>query len=532
MPAALSIDKTLSQASRAAKSDDPARAYRLYRAVLGRFPANKRAQKGLEQLRGSAVPRLLELAQSAQQRGEWHAAEASLEAAADLAPQIPAIGLALAGCRFEMGRAPGALAVAEKILIREPNHPGALDAKGRALRDMGRTAEAETSLLAALGHGKTDATPLNHLGTLALSRGDKPAAEEYFRRAIALSPDTPFLHWNLASAIKYRQGEPHLDHMRKIAGASDPNDSAMAPLHFALFKAHDDLDETDRAFRHLVTANRLQKAGDEYDVRQDALSCALSKVLVNKPAPAATEGSGPRMIFVTGLPRSGTTLVERILSRADCVQPSGELTVVQGAAAKLLRDVQARGRKSLTVEDIAALRAEMLEGFAAYSDGRPVMVDKMPLNFRWIGYICAAMPEARIVHVNRDPVALAWSLFRHFFGSKGNGFVYDPADIVAYMIIHRDLMRHWRAIYPDRVFDLDYGALVTDPEAATKALAQATGLEWSSDWLSPEQSTAPVLTASADQVNKPIYRGSDAAWQRYEPHVQPILDALKTGGVT
>lgn len=534
MAQAPSSDKILTFARQAAKAGDLARAVELYQSVLARFPANRRARQGLEALRPAGLSTLLQQAQATQGRGSWAEAERLLAAAALLAPELPEVGLALAACRLEMGRAPAALRAADAVLDRFPAHVGALNAKGRALREMGRAAAAEQVLQTALGDAASDAQTLNNLGILARARGDREAAVGYYRRAIALDPADAALHRNLAHAMTYQAGEPHLDEMRARLAATGTEAPAAAPLHFALFKALDDLDAREEAFAHLQQGNRLIKSASGYDFKSDALPYALSRALFRDlPEPAAEDGgAGLRPIFVTGLPRSGTTLAEGILARAGGVQPGGELTVVQLAVGRLLRDVAERADKRLTPKDIAALRAELLAGLAEYSDGSPVLVDKMPLNFRWIGYICAALPEARIVHLSRDPMAVAWSLYRHFFAGSGNGFVYDPADIARFMVLHRDLMAHWRSCYPGRIFDLDYAALVADPEPATRALAQATGLEWSQDWLSPERAKRQVLTASADQARRPIYRDSDKGWRRYEAQLVPLAQALRAAGIT
>lgn len=530
MPPVQSADKILSRARQAAKAKDWVTACELYKNLLARFPANKKAQQGLAALR-PALPELLGAAQQAQAAGEWAEAERHLAAAATLAPDLPEVALALASYQFETGRAPAALRAAEAVLRRQPGHPGALNAKGRALREMGRGAEAEQALQAALGDPKTDAQTLNNLGTLARARGDRAAAAAHYRRALELAPGDATLHRNLAHAITYTEAEPHLAQLRERLAATGRETPAAAPLHFALFKALDDLDRREEAFAHLAQANRLTKAALGYDFKADALPYALTMALFKGPVPQAAAGEGPRPIFVTGLPRTGTTLSERILAQAPEVQPCGELTVVQVAVGRLLREVMAREVKALTAADLAALGAEIRAGLAEYSDGRPVLVDKMPLNFRWIGYICAALPEARIVHLGRDPMAVAWSVYRHDFGGAGNGFAYDPADIARFMVLHRDLMAQWRAIYPDRIFDLDYAALVSDPEATTRALAEATGLEWSPDWLAPERGAGQVLTASADQVRRPIYRGSDEGWQRYEAQLGPLRTALTEAGL-
>jgi hypothetical protein len=156
----------------------------------------------------------------------------------------------------------------------------------------------------------------------------------------------------------------------------------------------------------------------------------------------------------------------------------------------------------------------------------------MPLNFRWTGLICAALPEARVVHVTRDPIAVSWSLYKHAFTGPGNAFAYDLADIASYIKLADDMMAHCNSIFPGRIHRLDYAALIDDPTASTRALAKACDLEWTDRCLSPHLGDAAVLTASSAQVRQPIYSGSDAAWRRYEPHLGPLRDALKLAGVS
>lgn len=126
---------------------------------------------------------------------------------------------------------------------------------------------------------------------------------------------------------------------------------------------------------------------------------------------------------------------------------------------------------------------------------------------------------------------LAWSIYRQGFAGGGNGFAYDPADIARVMVLHRDLMAHWRRIYPGRVFDLNYGDLVEDTGRTTRALAEAVGLTWSEAWLTPERGTSQVLTASAEQAHRPIYHGSDTGWHRYDAQIGPLKAALTSAGV-
>lgn len=528
-----SVGRTLSRAGRAAKAGDLKVATALFREVLERYPGNRRAQAGLQALGRGTVASLVAEAKALEAAGNADAAEAKWAAAATLAPEHAEIGLALVRCRLDLGRAAGALEASDTVLAQHPGHHRALDFRGLALRELGRDSEAEASHRAALGHGVADAGPLNHLGILARARGELTAASEFFRKALALSPGTPHLHHNLARATTYREGDSHLGQMRAQLERYSPEDVSAAPLHFAMFKALDDVGERDKAFSHLAEGNRLCKSAQRFDIRREAARFAFIKALCMGSPPkceARAEQRGP--VFIIGLPRSGTTLVERILSQAPDAHACGELQVATTACASLLRRAQARGGSpALTPDDMDCLRKDLLEGYAPFFRDDRVILDKMPQNFRWAGFLLTALPDARIVHITRDPVPLAWSLYRHLFAGRGIGFVYDFADIATYMLLHRDLMAFWHKRFPGRITEIAYGDLVADPATTARRLVAACDLTWSEACLAPERAEGPVLTASAEQVRRPIYTGSDEAWQRYERHLLPLCEALRVAGV-
>lgn len=527
MSAPPSVEKLFMASKRAVRDEDWVSAFEAFDAVLKRFPANNRAKKGLQSLRPNALPAILNMAQELQSGGEWVEAERHLRIAAALAPDMVQVLLALAACQLHLGQAPKALKTAEQVLQSNPGNTQALIYKGRAQREMSKNHAAEQSFLAAAASDPSTANALNNLGITARARGDSTAATEYYQRALALEPENVELHHNLAQSKTYTSDDNHIENMRqlvkKLSGSADA-----APLHFAMFKALNDLGEHAEAFGFLRNANQLASAAAPYDFKKDAMTFALTKSLMSTALTLdPTEVMTPRPIFVTGLPRTGTTLVERILTRDPDVQACGELSVVQLAVGKMLKGIMGRERKSVEIADLQALRQDIIAGLAEYSDGRPVIIDKAPLNFRWIGYICAALPEARIVHIARDPIPVAWSLYRLSFTGPGNGFIYDFADIAKYMVLHRNYMAHWRSILPGRVFDIIYEALISDTDQSTRALAEATGLTWTDAWLRPEEAKNQVLTASAHQVQRPIYQGSNAGWRPYEDALKPMIKQLE-----
>lgn len=533
-PSPFDVRKVLSRADRARRAGNIALAASNYSDILTRFPSNPRARKALAAIGPSAAKALVEQAQKKQAAREFDAAEQLWATATALCPGHVGIGLSLARCRSDMARDHAALEAVDRVLRHHPEDSQALDSKGCILRDLGQQQKAEHCHMAALEHAQDRAGPLNHLGILARANGKSDDAANFFRQALADRPDSAPLHLNLSGCVTYRAGDSHIRHMQDHLADKDHDDPAQAPLHFALFKALDDIGDRNTAFSHLVRGNQLRKAESGYDTAREAQRFAWYKSLSAHPANELgfQPSTGPRPIFIVGLPRSGTTLVERILGQASTTQPAGELSVVSNAVAPLLRELQANARAAPTPQDIQSLRTRLLEGIARHSDGSPVLIDKMPLNFRWTGMICAALPEARIVSVNRAPMPVAWSLFRHFFSSRGNGFAYDMGDIAAYMLLHRDMMHFWSGRFANQITNLDYSALVSQTEITTRNLIDACDLSWTDDCLNPQASQAPVLTASALQVRRNVYSGSDEAWRQYETQLAPLSRALEAVGLT
>ncbi|SHH53762.1 tetratricopeptide repeat-containing sulfotransferase family protein [Cognatishimia maritima] len=532
MAASLSVEKSLTQARQAAKKQDWLTAVTLNQAVLERFPKNKKAAKALAEMRVVATEGLFQRAQVAEQQDDWPAAITHLRAAFYLAPTHPQVACALAKCLLEDDQAVEALKVCDDILAISADLPRALILRGQALHELNRPDEAVQVLEKARVLTPDDTIIYRLLGAVAQSQGELETAEQHFEAGLQVDPmDVGLLRHISVVKRKVDASDPLIAQMRQAIAKLGKDNPRSAYVQFALFDLLHKCKDHAAAFSHLQQGNALLAKTTPYDFRSEAIAGAYAKSLFPEPIPESGTEPDTRFIFVTGLPRTGTTLTERILARDANVQACGELNILRAAVIQQMQTLQAKGQAQLSAQDIQALRDLLLSEFDSLSDGRPVMVDKMPLNFRWIGFIAAALPEARIVHMSRDPRAVAWSLYRQVFKGRAQGFVNSFDDIARFMIYHRDLMQHWNKVCGDRVFDLGYGALVNEPIASTKALAEATRLTWSEDWLTPEKATNHVRTASAVQVTQPVYKDSDQGWRVYEAELAPMLKALTTAGL-
>ena len=230
------------------------------------------------------------------------------------------------------------------------------------------------------------------------------------------------------------------------------------------------------------------------------------------------------------MPRSGTTLAEQILASHSQVYGAGEMEAMNKAIHAEFNPDGRGYRFALSEDALAGIRRRYLASLAGLKTSRPVVIDKMPLNFRWLGFILEAIPEARIVNLARDPIAVCWSIFKTYFPTSGLGFAYDLTDLAAYYRMHEDLMAFWRQRYPGRIFDLNYERLTEDQEGQTRALLDYCGLAWEDACFDFHLTERTVRTASATQVRRKMYRGSSNAWKSYETHLRPLIQAFDGGG--
>jgi hypothetical protein len=305
-------------------------------------------------------------------------------------------------------------------------------------------------------------------------------------------------------------------------------------LSFALSKALADVQRHDEAFGHLLAGNALKRARTPYDETATLAGFERIRDAFAPERMRGPEGAGdpsPVPVFIVGMPRSGTTLVEQILASHPAVFGAGELPDLQARIERLTGEpvaspAFAAKAASLSAPALARLGAEYSAGVQALAPEARRVVDKTTANFRFLGLIHRALPNARILHLCRDPVDTGFSCFAQLF-AQGQAFTYDLAELGRYYRAFAALMAHWRRVLPrEAMLEVRYEAVVVDLEREARRIVAHCGLDWDAACLRFDRTERPVRTASAVQVRRPIYRSAIGRWRPYREGLQPLFEAL------
>jgi Flp pilus assembly protein TadD len=428
-----------------------------------------------------------------------------------------------------------AIAHHERALAIRPGFAAAHNNLGTALQALNRHEEAivqyRTAIASASGHAARHA----NLGLALQEIGRLDEACREFEKAIELAPRTGRFYRNLADCKRFTPDDPQLAAMVALAQDRDSlPEEGRRQLLFALAKAFDDLDQPERSFGCLLEGNALKRRLVGYDEPAvlgefARIQAAFDKNLIDQKSSLGHPSAVP--VFILGMPRSGTTLVEQILASHSGVFGAGELREFERVVTRLnapdgpatpFPEIVA----TLSAEQLYRLGTSYLQGVTPIAPMAQHVTDKMPLNFRFVGLIHLALPNARIIHVRRDPVDTCLSCFATLF-TGAHRVAYELGELGRSYRAYERLMEHWREVLPRGVMlDVQYEDLVSDFELQSRRIVAHSGLEWEDACLSFYQTRRPVRTASVAQVRQPIYRRSIGRWQRYEHLLHPLLEAL------
>jgi hypothetical protein len=362
------------------------------------------------------------------------------------------------------------------------------------------------------------------------------AAEEAFDRCIAQNPSNgeAWLHRS-----RLRSQSPENNHVPALQAALEDVGDAWRTgmtLHYALAKELEDLGDYDASFRHLKLGCDTRRKHMNHDPAADLKAMQLVREHFGRDYMSGhvVGYDSDEPIFIVGLPRTGTTLVERILSSHDDVYAAGELNNFAEVLTALVAPSKPRDRFEFIQKagevDSADLGAGYVTSTRPATEKCPRFIDKLPLNFLYCGLIKRALPNARIIHLTRHPMDTCYAIYKTLF-KQAYPFSYDLAELGDYYLAYRELMHHWHTLMPGAILDLSYEQLVEDPEAQSRRLLSFCALEWQDQCLNFHRNRAPSMTASLAQVRKPIYSSSVGMWENYREQLAPLAARLEAAGI-
>jgi tetratricopeptide (TPR) repeat protein len=466
------------------------------------------------------------LAELAARIGRWRDSENLLRRAVEIAPGFTAAKANLALVLGRTGRPAEALELLDEIFAADPEDHAFANLKAATLGKLGDFDEAIALYEQILGETPDQPRIWMSYGHMLKTIGRQAEAISAYRKALAITPGLGEAWWSLANLKTVRFDDSDRGAMRDAFALPGLTDEDRFHLDFALGKALHDSGKPDEAFAHYSTANALRLATQPYGPEQ--LSRTVDRCIEHFTAEAFAERDGgceaPDPIFIVGLPRAGSTLVEQILSSQSLVEGTAELPDIPALVQRLGRypaDVMPLSREQR--EELG--REYLKQAGVQRRTGRPFFIDKLPNNWLFVPFIQLILPKAKIVDARRHPMGCCFSNFRQHF-ARGQPFTYDLEHLGRYYSDYVRLMAHIDVVLPGRVHRVIYERMVEDTETEVRALLDHIGLDFEPACLEFHKTERPVRTASSEQVRRPIYKEATEEWRAYEPFLGPLKDAL------
>ena len=432
----------------------------------------------------------------------------------------------------------GVIDLTSELLKRNAKDAGLWNSLGGGFYHLDLIDKARSSYEKALSLDPGNHGFLNNLGMVFSSLGDKVNAEKHYRDALAINPQHAETHKNLVSMKRYESADnPDIKAIEDIWNRGGLDAPSTTNLSFALGKVYDDCGLYDKAFDTYKIGNALKFQESRIDLEKYLAHIdRIATIFTSPPASPVTESPQIQPIFVLGMPRSGTTLVEQIISRHSSVTGCGELPGIERAIGHMERSAsEARiypdDFLDISTEQFALESREYIASIRQIHDlNTPYFTDKMPFNFVHIWLLKAMFPDAPIVNCQRHPLDVILSNYFQAYGSDVS-FVYDLEALSHYYVRYHQLMIHWANLFGQQVINIRYEDLVTDNENQIRILIEAIGLPWEESCLKRQESKAAVRTASIWQVRQGIYTRSKERWRHYQQQLQPVISILQDHGV-
>lgn len=466
---------------------------------------------------------------------EYAKAELAYNNALLLRPDYPEAKLGIARVLQEKNLIPQAIAIINTVITKHPDKAPAFSLLGVLHTESGNYQQAENAFLKALSIDPKILSAMIGHANLLMELGKTEASEECCQQALSVDEDCLAAWTHLAQLKKTKVGDEHFLALQTSAADLDSMSSQrVMGLQFSLGKCHDDIEEYDKAFSYFLNANQLKRQKVHYDPVQTEVDVeqivdTFTSSMINDFSKLGT--NNPLPIFILGMPRSGTTLTEQIIASHPSVHGAGELPDWLDHCHQF-RGTDGPGGfpgnfTTARKKDFFNLGQNYCAGLHRRAPQARRITDKMPANFFALGLIHLCMPQAKIIHVQRNPIDTCLSGFTKLF-NRGQYHSYDLEELGLYYRCYHQLMTHWRSVLPAGSFlDVQYEQLVTDTEVQARRLIDYCALEWDEACLNSHNNDRSIKTASVMQVRQPIYQTSIDRWRRYEKHLQPLLVALE-----
>ena len=370
-------------------------------------------------------------------------------------------------------------------------------------------------------------TSLITLGNTYQQIGDFESSRKIYKKILQINPQCTKADKAISLIHKYKSlNDEHFTQMiRKVSSIKDKEN--YKSLSFALGKAYEDLGNFDESFNYLKAANDIEKQQLNYRIENDLEIFSNIKKFFLENEISSINNPNKKIIFVVGMPRSGTTLTEQIISAHKEVFGAGELPYLSeffNDNINFLNQINNTTKIKNFLIDCQKYYFSKIEG---HKINENIIIDKAPLNFKWIGFILAIFPNSKIIHCQRDPMAICWSNYKNSFSSRSIGFSYDLVDLAKFFNLYDDLMNFWKKSFSKNIYNLDYQQLVTNKEIEIKKIINFCELKWDDNCLKPEENKKSVSTASLSQVRSPIYKSSIKNWENYSSKLNVLKEIIK-----
>lgn len=431
----------------------------------------------------------------------------------------------------------GAYEDAEKLYLKaisiDPNFLHAYYNLACLYADLGQSQHAIQYFEKVIALNNTHAMSFKNIGNIYKDLGEFDKAISYFEQAIALDPALAEAYRELASVKKFERDDAQLKHMSQMMEQKNLTPSQKMHLGFGLAKSFEALKEYDQSFNYLLQANQARRAEHPYEREKTLGIIHKTRALFSGEFLARFNGMGdpdPTPIFILGMPRSGSSLIEQILASHSQVFGAGELNYIELAINRFCSVPSAidypECLKNLDTDMIQQMSADYLHKIRQLCPDKALIVDKMPHNFIYLGLIKILLPNSKIIHCTRNPIDTCFSIFKHGF-FDGHAYADDLQDLAEYYNSYSELMQHWNQLFSDEIYQADYETLVQNQQQETHRLLSFCGLDWEDSCLDFHKTKRRVHTASSTQVRKGIYKSSVNLWENYRQHLTPLIENIR-----